>query len=58
MLPNLVLSAYKECTSLWQSDLRFWCLLIRSQFGSSAMPYKSCLFRLMSVGKCQRRLVY
>ena len=48
----------KECISLWQSALRFWCPLIQSQFSSSATPYKNCLFRPMSVRKCQRRFAY
>ena len=51
-------SLTKECISLWQSALRFWYPLIQSQFSSSATPYKNCLFRLMSVRKRQRPLVY
>src|ERR1035438_3639759 len=56
--PNHDRRPHKECISLWRSALLFWCPLIQWQFSCLATPYNNCPFRLMPVGKCQRRLVY
>ena len=50
--------SYKEFLSSWQLDLRFWYPLIQWQFDNSVTPYKSCLFPLMCVEKCQRQWAY